>query len=194
MGLPAQNISLAEYLSWENAQQTRNEFFRGEVFAMVGARRIHGLIVTNLLAALKAHLRGSKCRAFVEALKVQPAADAIFYPDVFVTCDEADLKTDMIFRHPLLMVEVLSESTQAYDRGLKFAAYRQIEALREYVLVDPDSRHVEVFRRNERGNFELIDQTGAPELVLESVGLRLAMAEVFDGIDAARSGASAGGG
>jgi len=116
-------------------------------------------------------------------MKVQPADDAIFYPDVFVTCDEADLATDMIFRRPLLVVEVLSESTQAYDRGLKFAAYRQIDALREYVLIDPDNRRVEVFRRNERGNFELIDQTGAPQLELESVQMRLPMGEVFDGVE-----------
>ncbi len=182
MGLPAEKVSLAEYLAWENEQETRNEFYRGEIFAMVGTRRVHGLVVTNLLAALKLHLRGSKCRAFVEALKVQPSDDAIFYPDVFVTCDEADLKTDMIFRRPLLVVEVLSESTQAYDRGLKFSAYRQIDALREYLHVDPVSRHVEVFRRNERGNFELIDQTGDPQLVLDSVGLRLPLSELFDGV------------
>ena len=106
------------------------------------------------------------------------------YPDVFVTCDAADLKTDMVFRHPTLIAEVLSESTQAYDRGLKFAAYRQLASLKEYLLIDPDTRRVEVFRRNERLNFELHDQTGDAELVLESVGLRLAMDELFDGVEA----------
>ncbi len=115
-------------------------------------------------------------------MKVQLADDTLFYPDVFVTCDPHDLKTDMVFKSPKLVVEVLSESTQAYDRGLKFAAYRQISTLQEYVLVDPDTRRVEVFRRNERDNFELLDQTGAPELVLDSVGLRLAMDELFDGV------------
>jgi Uma2 family endonuclease len=187
MGVRVEKLSPAAFLDWENEQQTRNEYYRGDVFAMVGARRVHGLVAGNLFAALKAHLRGGRCRAFIEAMKLQPADDAIFYPDVFVTCDEGDLKTDMIFRHPLLVVEVLSESTQAYDRGLKFAAYRQIEALREYLLVDPDSRRVEVFRRNERGNFELIDQTGQAELTLESVGLTLPLAEVFDGVEAAAS-------
>jgi Uma2 family endonuclease len=185
MGLPAEKLSLAEFLAWENAQPTRNEFYRGEVFAMVGARRVHGTIVANLLAALKQHLKGTRCRPFVESMKVQPADDAIFYPDIFVTCDEADLITDMIFRRPLLVVEVLSESTKGFDRGLKFAAYRRIDVLREYVLVDPDRRSVEVFRRNERGNFELIDQTGAAMVELESVQLRLPMAEVFDGVEPA---------
>ncbi len=184
MAVPALKMSLNEFLAWENAQETRHEFWRGEVFAMVGARRVHGLIGLNLATALKLHLKGSPCRAFVEGMKVQAADDALFYPDVFVTCDAQDLKTDMVFKNPKLVIEVLSDSTQAYDRGLKFAAYRQISALQEYVLVDPDTRRVEVFRRNERLNFELVDQTGAAELVLDSVALRLPMEEVFDGLQA----------
>jgi Uma2 family endonuclease len=184
MGLPAKKLSPAEFLAWENEQELRHEFYRGEVFAMVGARRVHGLVVLNLATALKGHLKGMRCRAFVESMKLQLADDTFFYPDVFVTCDEQDLKTDMIFRHPSLVVEVLSESTQAFDRGLKFAAYRQLASLREYLLVDPATRSVEVFRRNERGNFELIDQTGAAQLVLDSVSLALPMDEVFDGVEA----------
>ena len=180
--LPAHKFTLADYLPWENAQETRHEFYRGEIFAMVGARRLHGLVALNLATMLKSALKGSPCRAFIESMKVQVGNDAIFYPDVFVTCDAADLKTDMVFRHPSLIAEVLSD-TQAYDRGLKFAAYRQLESLKEYVLIDPDTRRVEVFRRNERLNFELHDQTGHAELVLESVGLQLPMAELFDGVE-----------
>jgi Uma2 family endonuclease len=183
MALPLQKLALADFLAWENAQETRHEFYRGEVFAMVGARRVHGLVGLNLAVALKNHLKGTRCRVFVESMKLQLANDALFYPDVFVTCDPGDLKTEMVFRHPSLVAEVLSESTQAYDRGLKFAAYRQLPSLLEYLLVDPDTRRVEVFRRNERQNFELHDQTGAAELVLESVGLRLAMDELFDGLE-----------
>jgi len=183
MGLPAEKLAIDDFMAWENTQETKNEFYRGEVFAMVGARRTHGLVVLNLGSALKQHLRDSPCRVFVEGMKVQPADDAIFYPDVFVTCDKLDLRTDMVFRQPTLVAEVLSRTTQGYDRGLKFTAYRQIAALCEYVLVDPDSRQVEVFRRNAAGNFELIDQTGTPALVLDSVGLRLPMAELFDGVD-----------
>jgi Uma2 family endonuclease len=185
MGLPLERITLDAFLDWENAQETRHEFWRGEVFAMVGARRVHGLVGLNVAAALKSHLKGSKCRVFVESMKVQPTDEALFYPDVFVTCDAADLQTEMIFRNPSLIVEVLSDSTQAFDRGLKFAAYREITALREYLLIDPDSRTVEVYRRNERGNFELIDQTGSAALVLDSVGMTLSMTEVFDGVEAA---------
>ena len=183
MAVLVHKLTIGEFLDWENAQETRHEFYRGEVFAMVGVRRVHALISGNLFAALKAHLKGTRCRAFTESVKVQVPNDALFYPDVFVTCDPQDLRTDMVFRSPSLIVEVLSDSTQAYNRGLKFTAYRQLASLQEYVLVDPDSRRVEVYRRNERLNFELIDQTGQAELVLDSVGLRLAMAEVFDGVE-----------
>lgn len=185
MALPAHKLSLADFLTWENDQPGRHEFFRGDIFAMVGAHRVHGLVAGNLFAALKVHLKGSPCRAFVEGMKVQVGDDAIFYPDVFVTCDAQDLQTEMVFRHPKVIVEVLSATTQAYDRGLKFAAYRQIDTLQEYLLVDPDTRRIEVFRRNERSLFELHDQTGGPELHLASVDLRLPTAEVFDGVDGA---------
>ena len=108
MAVPLPKLTIGEFLEWENAQETRHEFYRGEVFAMVGARRQHGLVVLNLGSASKAHLKGTCCRAFVESMKVQPAHDTIFDPDVFVTCDETDLRTDMVFRSPSLIVEVLN--------------------------------------------------------------------------------------
>lgn len=189
MALPAHKATLAEFLAWEEAQPERHEFYRGEFFAMVGGRRINGLVTGNLFAALKAHLKGTRCRAFVESMKLQVADDALFYPDVFVTCDPADLATEQIFRHPVLIAEVLSDSTQAFARGLKFAAYRQLPSLREYLLIDPDTRRVEVYRRNERDLFELHDQTGAEALHLASVDLRMPMAELFDGLEPAHEAA-----
>ena len=183
MAGPAHKLLLDEFLTWENAHAERHEFYRGEVFAMVGARRVHGLIAGNLFAMLKSHLKGSACRAFVADMKIQVADDALFYPDVFVTCDAQDLKTELVFRQPKLIVDVLSPSTEAFDRGVKFAAYRQIDALQEYLLIDLDRRRVEVYRRNERGNFELHDQTGRAQLQLTSVDLTMAMCEVFDGVE-----------
>jgi Uma2 family endonuclease len=183
MAVPAQKLTLKDFMAWENAQADRNEFYCGEVFAMVGARRVHGLIGLNLASALKSHLKGSACRAFVADMKIQVADNALFYPDVFVTCDAQDLKTELVFRQPKLIVEVLSPSTEAFDRGLKFAAYRQIDALQEYLLIDPDTRRVEVYRRNERDSFELHDQTGRAQLQLTSVDLTMAMSEVFDGVE-----------
>lgn len=183
MALPAHKPTISDFLAWEEVQPGRHEFYRGEFFAMVGGRRINGQVTVNLTAAMRQHLKGSACRTFVESMKVQINDDALFYPDLFVTCDPADLQTDTIFRRPLLIVEVLSDSTESFDRGVKFTACRQLASLREYVLIDPGTRRVEVFRRNERELFELHDQSGTPTLHLASVDLRLPMAELFERLD-----------
>ena len=122
--VPQAKMSLEAFLAWENAQPERHEFHRGEVFAMVGARRAHGRVVSNLNRRLNEKLEGSPCQAFAETMKLQIGADTILYPDIFVTCDKADLATEVIFRAPTVVVEVLSPSTQGYDRSQKFALYR----------------------------------------------------------------------
>lgn len=188
MALAQPKLDLAAYLAWENSQPERHEFYRGETFAMVGVRRVHGMVSLNVALSLKSALRGSPCEVFTESLKVQVADEAVFYPDVFVTCHADDLRTEMVFRHPVLIVEVLSDSTQGFERSLKFAMYRRIAELREYVLIDPDSRSVEVFVRNERGLFELHDFTGLAEMELASVQLRIALTEVFSGLEPTPAG------
>lgn len=182
MALPVEKISLADFIEWENAQPERHEFYCGEVFAMVGVKRIHGTISLNIATSLKQQLHGSPCQVFTEALKVQVDADSIFYPDVFVTCDTADLSTDYIFRAPSVVVEVLSDSTQAYDRGLKFTLYRRLAALREYVLIDPELRLIEVYRRGDNGLFTLYDYTAEARFPLTSIGCELVTADVFEGV------------
>jgi Uma2 family endonuclease len=177
-------LTLQEYLTWENQQPTKNEFFRGEVFAMVGARRAHGCVVSNLARHFGNQLAGSPCRAFIEGMKVQVADDAVLYPDLFVTCDKADLATEMIFRAPTLVVEVLSPSTQSYDRSQKFALYRRIPALQEYILVDPETRRVEAFRRGADNLWVLHDMSEIDAMEAASVGCRVLLSDVFDGIDA----------
>jgi Uma2 family endonuclease len=183
MALPQTKLSIAEYLDWENRQEARHELYRGEIFAMVGVRRIHGIVSFNVAASLKQQLKGAPCKAFTESLKLQVGDDAIFYPDVFVTCDPADLKTDYIFRAPTVIIEVLSESTQAYDRGLKFALYRRLRSLMEYVLIDPDTRRVEVFRKSAEGLFTLHDYTDTPRFPLSSIHCELRLDEIFEGME-----------
>ncbi len=183
MGSPLAKTTLDDFLRWENAQPDKHEFHRGDVFAMVGGRRVHGVVITNLSAALRSALRGSPCRVFSEGMKVQPADDTILYPDLFVTCDAADLRTEMIFRAPKLVIEVLSPSTQAFDRSLKFALYRQMASLQEYALVDPDSRRSEVFRIGADGLWVLHDMSDRPALELASVGCAVPMTDVFDGVE-----------
>lgn len=174
-------MTLADFLAWENEQPERHEFHRGELFAMVGGRRAHGRVVVNLLSALHQQLKGSPCQVFGETMKVRIGEDTILYPDVFVTCDKTDLGTDQIFRSPTLVVEVLSPSTQGYDRSQKFALYRRILALQEYILVDPDTRRVEAFRRNTRDEWVLNDMSEGDALEMPSVGVHIALDDVFDG-------------
>jgi len=177
-------LSIEAYLAWEAAQPDKHEFHRGEVFAMVGAQRIHGRVVNNVASELRLQLKGSPCQVFHEGMKVQISDDTVLYPDVFVTCDKADLSTELIFTAPTLVVEVLSPSTQAYDRSQKFALYRRIPALQEYILVDPETRRVEAFRRGADGLWVLHDMSETDALQAASVGCRVLLSDVFDGVDA----------
>ena len=185
MGQALPRLSLEEFIAWEDAQPEKHEFVRGEVFAMVGARRVHHEVVSNLASAFKQQLKGSRCRAYSETAKLQTAAGDIFYPDVFVTCDAQDLRTDQIFQSPTVIVEVLSPSTQACDRGLKFTLYRSLPSLREYALVDPDTREVQLFRRGDDGLFTLHDLTGAAQVQFASIECSLSADELFEGIEPA---------
>ena len=176
-------MTLQEYLEWENGQPEKHEFHRGAIFAMVGARRTHGRVVSNLNRRLAEALDASPCQVFTEGMKVQIADDTVLYPDVFVTCDKADLATDQIFRAPKLVVEVLSPTTQAYDRSKKFALYRRLESLQEYILVDPESRRIEGFRRTAQGQWVLQDMSDDDTMEAISIGCRVAISDVFAGTE-----------
>jgi Uma2 family endonuclease len=183
MAVPATKMSLADYMAWEELQPDRNEFHRGEVFAMVGARRGHATIVGNLSREIGNRLKGSPCRAFSEAAKVQIGIDTVVYPDVFVTCDRSFRPSDTVFAEPSLVIEVLSPTTKDHDKGRKFAPYRLLPSLREYVLIDPDTRDVQAFRRNTADEWVLHDMTDTDALVLPCIDATVPMAEVFDGIE-----------
>jgi Uma2 family endonuclease len=183
MNAPAHpKLSLEAYMVWEELQPERHEFHRGEVFAMVGAKRIHGRVVNNLAWRLSAALDGTPCQVFHEGMKLQIGEDTVLYPDLFVTCDKADLATEQVFRAPTLVVEVLSASTQGYDRGQKFALYRRLESLKEFILVDPENRRVEAFRRTADSQWVLCDMSEADTLHAASLNLSVPMAEVFAGM------------
>ncbi len=186
MGLPLlkPRFDADAYLAWEADQADKSEYVAGEVFAMVGVRRTHATVALNIGAALRTHLRGSSCLPFISDMKLRVAsADAFYYPDVMVTCDARDLRADLFIEHPQLIIEVLSDSTAAYDRGGKFASYRQIAELSEYVLVDVDARRVEVFRRQPGNVWLFQDYAGASGCEFQSVKLTLDMATVFEDVD-----------
>lgn len=183
MGLPKVNggFDAAAYLAWEEAQPERNEYIAGEVFAMVGVRQSHNVATLNLATILRRELKGSPCRVFVESVKTRvEAADCFFYPDVAVTCDARDRQTPDYISHPILVIEVLSDSTAAFDRGAKFAAYRKLESLQEYVLVDVAAQRVEVFRRNPENHWVLYDYEAGHTLELAALALKVEMSEVLD--------------
>ncbi|MCC7278822.1 MAG: Uma2 family endonuclease [Chromatiaceae bacterium] len=146
------SISADDYLAGEIHSPIRHEYVAGEVFAMAGATEEHATIALNFAALLRNQVRGGPCRVYIADMKLRVAAAvAFFYPDVFVTCDPRDATEPLAKRHPSLICEVLSESTEAYDRGGKFAAYRTLESLKEYLLIDSRRRAVEVFRRQPGG-------------------------------------------
>ncbi len=181
--VPQPALTLQAYLAWENAQPERHEFHRGDIFAMTGGRRTHGRVVSNLNRRLSEALDGSPCQVFAEGMKVQIADDTVVYPDLFVTCDKADLATEQIFRAPLLVIEVLSPTTQAYDRSKKFALYRRLESLQEYILVDPDTQRIEAFRRTPEAQWVLQDMSEDGAMEAASIGCRVSFSDIFNGIE-----------
>ena len=177
-------LNRAAYLEWEAEQPDKHEYLAGEIFAMVGARREHVLVAGNLYAQLRSHLKGSRCQTFVSDMKLfVEAADAYFYPDVMVSCDERDRRAELTIEHPLLIVEVLSDSTAAYDRGTKFSAYRKLPDLSEYLLVDIEQRRLELYRRD-NGHWLYFDTDSADRpLQLASVDLSIGLDDAFEDLD-----------
>ncbi|WP_404358347.1 Uma2 family endonuclease [Methylotuvimicrobium sp. KM1] len=172
-----------DFLAWEESQTEKYEFIAGETFAMVGARREHVLVTGNLLVALKIRLRGTPCQSYMADMKLRvESADAFFYPDVIVTCHPEDRKAGQFLAHPTLIAEVLSDSTAAFDRGDKFAAYRSLESLKEYVIVDIDALRVECYRRTADNEWLLHDYTGQQDCRFASLDLTVPLAEIFEDV------------
>jgi len=176
-------MSYAEYLAQEATSAARHEWLRGEVFAMAGGTPEHAALAMAVGGELRAALRGKPCRVFGADARIRVLATGLStYPDLSVVCSrlETDPEDDNAITNPVLLVEVLSDSSEAYDRGEKFAHYRRIPSLREYVMVSQRSTRIEVHRRNEAGRWELFYDAGAGETVeLASVGCSLGVDEVY---------------
>ncbi|MEH2410187.1 Uma2 family endonuclease [Nostoc sp.] len=172
-----------EYLEWEEHQDIKYEYINGEVFAMTGGTIPHNSIALNLASALKSHLRGSPCRAFMADAKVGVSENGPFhYPDVVVTYDERDRQAIKFIQYPCLIVEVLSPSTEAYDRGGKFTQYRRIQTLQEYVLIDAEKFSLDCFRINDRGIWELHPYEEGNEIHLTSVDFHFPISLVYEDV------------
>lgn len=179
-------VSVDDYLAAEIASPIRHEFVDGEVFAMTGATLRHNSIVGNLLAALRAHLRGSPCRVFFEAVKLHVARDnAFYYPDLMVSCSErvqALGADDYVVSDPVLVIEVLSPATEHIDRREKLLSYRKLPSLREYLLVPQDGAGITLYRRSSALNWDEIVFTRGEAIELVSVGLELPFEVLFEDI------------
>jgi Uma2 family endonuclease len=189
MGLPKRKtaITSAEYLVRERAAEFRSEYFAGEMFAMAGGSFRQSLIKANLVAELRADLKGRHCFVCDSDLRIKVVASGLYtYPDASVICEPIEFEDDKrdVVLNPVLVVEVLSPSTEAYDRGKKFEHYRRIPSLREYVLVSQEAPHVEHFLRNEDRTWTLTEVSGLEaKLSLPTLGIEMSLLEIFDKVD-----------
>jgi Uma2 family endonuclease len=173
----------AEYLAWEGQQEFRHEYVDGEVYAMTGDTINHSKIAANLITVLKNHLRGSGCQVLTSDAKVLTIeSNSYCYPDVSVTCDERDRNASQSISHPCLIVEVLSPSTEAYDRGDKFKLYRRSASLQEYVLVSTDKICMDIYQRNKRDRWEFITYEIGAAIELQSVNLSVPIEQIYEDI------------
>ncbi|EIC22935.1 Uma2 family endonuclease [Thiorhodovibrio frisius] len=169
----------ADYLEYERKAETKSEYVAGEIFAMAGASPEHNLIVGNLVAELNLALRKRPCRVYPSDLRVQ-VADAYFYPDVSVVCGDPMFTDHDNLTNPSLIVEVLSPSTEDFDMGGKFARYRQIDSLMDYLLVFQDSTHVIHYQRQDATHWLMTEVTdGSGRVALPSLECALDLAELY---------------
>lgn len=176
-------ISSEDYLKEEQNSPIKHEYRRGEVYAMAGASNVHVLIAGNVFALLRNHLRGSGCLTYIADTKAHiESINTYYYPDVMVSCDQRDTAFDTFLRYPCLIVEVLSSTTEAFDRGDKFADYRHLESLQEYVLVSQTRMNVECFRRNSEGQWVLYPYSAEDEIHLASVDFECTITDFYEDV------------
>ncbi|WP_300600182.1 Uma2 family endonuclease [Niabella sp.] len=177
--------TIPEYLEMENASPEKHEYYRGGIFAMAGAGRKHNVIFSNMMGQLYLQLRGKPCTPFGSDMRIHIPENTLFtYPDISIICGDIvsspeDAETAVA---PTVLIEILSRSTRDYDRGSKFKLYRDIPALKEYILVDSESISIEVFRLNNSGHWELEEyKTSGDTLIIKAVDARIAIPDIYEG-------------
>ena len=175
-----------EYLAIERAAEFKSEYYNGQMFAMSGGSLPHSILPMQLAAALVNALRGSGCRVASSDLKVRVAPmGPFFYPDLTVFCGTPQLADDYndVLLNPRVVFEFLSKSSEAYDRGRKFDAYRKIESLQEYVLVSQREPHIEVYLRQPQGKWLLSHYVGLDaECILSSLDCSINLSDIYEGV------------
>ncbi|HVN64015.1 MAG TPA: Uma2 family endonuclease [Candidatus Binataceae bacterium] len=184
---PITKITEEEYLALDRAAEVRSEYFNGEMFAMSGGSMRHAQLQGNIFGELYNALRGGACRAYGSDFRVRVSPGRMYtYPDVTVVCGKpllADERQDVLL-NPVVIFEVLSPSTEQYDRGLKLQYYRRIESLSDYILVDQNQIHIEQYTRGDAGVWTLRDyQNLEEELRIPSIGVALALGRIYDRVE-----------
>ncbi|MBD2489485.1 Uma2 family endonuclease [Aulosira sp. FACHB-615] len=178
-----QKMSIEQYLDWEPLQEYRYEYVNGKVFAMTGGTIPHNDIALNIYRALYPHLRARGCRINVADVKVQVNLNSpYYYPDVVVSCDSRDLNARKFIQYPKIIVEVLSPGTEAKDRGEKFAFYRNMPSLQEYILVESEKISVEFYRCGEGRMWLYSPYTIGEDIIIESVDFSCGIDSIYEGV------------
>ena len=185
--IPKTKLTPEEYLEMERKSEERHEYFDGQIFAMSGAKFNHNVIAWNLGSELKQKLKDKKCVACPSDMRVFiPATGLYTYPDLVVVCGKPQFQDDVFdtLLNPVLIIEVLSETTEGYDRGKKFLNYRSIETLQEYVLVSQDEARIEKYVKRADGLWVLSDAVGLEaEIKFDSIDCLISLKEVYDKVD-----------
>lgn len=169
-------LDISEYLQLEETSEQRHEYINGELYAMVGATALHNIISGGLFSRLRSSLENSPCHVFMSDMKVR-VEDSFYYPDVAVTCEKFSANTRFL-EHPVLLIEILSDSTEGRDRFEKRLAYQKIPSLKEYMLVSQQKLNVEIYRRKSEG-WELEELQSEDIISLESLGLKIQVGDIY---------------
>ena len=176
----------SEYLELERNADFKSEYYNGEIFAMAGATLIHNKIVSNLIFLFNQFLKDKPCDVYPSDLRLQVEKSGLYtYPDITIVCGKAELldnKFDTL-KNPTVLIEVLSDSTEKYDRGQKFSFYREIPSLKEYILVSSKTMKIEKFKRLEDGNYLYIESNEHQPFPIDSIDMNLNLEDVYNKID-----------
>ncbi len=184
--LARKRMTVQEYFSFEESSQDKHEFYKGELFAMSGASRIHNLIVGNLLFIFKNQFKKNDCEIYSSDMRVQiDEQNHYTYPDLTIVCGKRIFpdKKETTLVNPTVVIEVLSNSTESYDRGKKFQSYRSIPSLQTYILVSTNYKQIEVFKKSEDNVWTLSEADADGNLPIPFPNCILAMNEVYSGVE-----------
>jgi len=182
----AKHIAEMDYLTAERSSLDKHEYYRGEIFAMSGASIPHNIVFSNVLGILSGKLKGKNCKPFGSDLRIHIPKNSLYtYPDISIVCGEIETldKSFDTITNPSIIIEILSTSTRDHDKGGKFTLYRDIVALKEYILIDSERISVEKFKRNTDSSWQLTEYKEASQsFLVETIDLLISISDVYESV------------